>query len=60
MQQGRHTDYEKQLHEEMLAGLALIGAGESPPSSQHSNAEQERDRGISFLKKFLGPGEIEE
>ena len=44
MQQGKHTDYEKQLHEEMLAGLALIAAGESPPSSQHS-VEQDRERG---------------
>ena len=30
MQQGKHTDYEKQLHEEMLSGLA----NSNPVSSQ--------------------------
>ncbi len=48
MQQGKHTDYEKQLHEEMLAGLALIAAGESPPSSQLC-VEQDTVTGGSFF-----------
>jgi len=44
MQQGKHTDYEKQLHEDMLAGLSNTPpGGESPPSPQQSS-EQERDR----------------
>ena len=44
MQQGKHTDYEKQLHDDMIAGLSNTPAGESPPSPQQS-IEQERDRG---------------
>ena len=48
MQQGKHTDYEKQLHDDMIAGLSHTPAGESPPSPQH-NLDQDRDRGEKTL-----------
>ena len=41
MQQGKHTEYEKALHEEMLAGLAL-----SPPSPIEGGSEGGERRGV--------------
>jgi len=41
MQQGRHTEYEKNLHEDMLANLALLAAGESPPSPSQLDSDTE-------------------
>ena len=47
MQQGKHTDYEKQLHDDMIAGLTQTSrGGESPPSSQLT-IDTERHRGTS-------------
>ena len=45
MQQGKHTDYEKQLHDDMIAGLSSTPVGESPPSPTTS-LQQDRERGL--------------
>jgi hypothetical protein len=63
MQQGKHTDYEKQLHEEMLAaGLALIAAGDSlstsssppPPSSSSASSSQPHSGGVVDQERERG------
>lgn len=46
MQQGKHTDYEKQLHDDMIAGLSSTPVGESPPSPT-TTLQQDRERGLS-------------
>ena len=47
MQQGKHTDYEKQLHDEMIAGMSVVSSEDT--EAQHTVEDRvvdaERDRG---------------
>ena len=44
MQQGKHTEYEKQLHDEMLNGLS--NSGSSPPTQPQQETEGTQQSGI--------------
>jgi len=48
MQQGKHTDYEKQLHDEMIAGLSAANHEESEPQQAVEDrvVDAERDREV--------------
>jgi len=43
MQQGKHTDYEKQLHDDMIAGLSQSSTEESSPTPLVSEKDKDRD-----------------